>query len=280
MKHIIKLLLLLCCLSAFLPAYAQVELRLQPIRRDFIVGENVALKLTIVNHTDATISLTNIPGRPWLYFMVGHRGQDGPIAPVATPRFPNLKLTPGSSRAFQVELGSFYRLETDGSYWSVATIRMPDGQSTYSSNRALFVMTNGGEVRAFNIQARGQRLRTSLRLARIDNQDSLFGQVRDADTKRIVGACYLGRYLNFMQPRVLLDAAQNMHVLCQSSAEFYTYSIMDTNGKCAQRKVYRRTGGPVDLISTGKGVRAVGLIPYVKPKAGEEGMRRVSERPQ
>ncbi len=280
MKHIIKLLLLLCCLSAFLPTYAQVELRLQPIRRDFIVGESVALKLTIVNHTDATISLTNIPGRPWLYFMVGHRGQDGPIAPVATPRFPNLKLTPGSSRAFQVELGSFYRLETDGSYWSVATIRMPDGQSTYSSNRALFVMTNGGEVRAFNIQARGQRLRTSLRLARIDNQDSLFGQVRDADTKRIVGACYLGRYLNFMQPRVLLDAAQNMHVLCQSSAEFYTYSIMDTNGKCAQRKVYRRTGGPVDLISTGKGVRPVGLIPYVKPKAGEEGMRRVSERPQ
>ncbi len=280
MKYIIKLIIVLSCLLTVMPAAAQVELRLQPIRRDFIVGESVALKLTVVNHTDATISLTNIPGRPWLNFMVGHRGQDGPIAPVASPRFPDLKLTPGSTRAFQVELGEFYRLQTDGSYWCVATIRMPDGQTTYSSNRALFIMTNGGEVRAFNIQARGKRLRTSLRLARIDNQDSLFGQVRDADTKRIVGACYLGRYLNFMQPRVLLDAAQNMHVLCQSSAEFYTYSIMDTNGKCAQRKVYRRTGGPVDLISTGRGVQVVGLIPYVKPKPGEEGMRRVSERPQ
>ena len=151
MKHIIKLIIMLCCLLTVMPAAAQVELRLQPIRRDFIVGESVALKLTVVNHTDATISLANIPGRPWLNFMVGHRGQDGAIAPVASPRFPNLKLTPGSTRAFQVELGEFYRLQNDGSYWCVATIRMPDGHTTYSSNRALFIMTNGGEVRAFNI---------------------------------------------------------------------------------------------------------------------------------
>lgn len=280
MKHIASLILILCCLLAAMPATAQIELRLQPIRRDFIVGESVALKLTVVNHTDAPVSLTNIPGRPWLNIMAGRRGESGPIRAIATPRFPNLTLTPGSTRAFKVELGSFYRLELDGSYWCVATIRMPDGKTTYSSNRGLFVLTNGGQVRAFNIQARGKRLNTSLRLARIGDQDGLFGQVRDADTKRIVGACYLGRFLNFMQPRVLLDAAQNMHVLCQSSAEFYTYSIMDTNGKCASHKIYRRAGGPVDLISTGKGVQVVGLIPYVKPKKGTEGLRRTSERPQ
>lgn len=279
-KYILSILTLLLCLLAFSPATAQVELRLEPIRRDFIVGESVALKLTVVNHTDATIALSNIPGRPWLNFMVGRRGEDGAIAPIASPRFPDLKLTPGSTRAFQVELGSFYRLEQDGSYWAVGTIRMPDGTTTYSSNRALFVLTNGGEVRAFTIQARGERLRMSLRLAHIDNQDCLFGQVRNADTKRIVGACYLGRYINFMEPRVLLDAAQNMHVLCQSSEQFYTYSVMNTRGGNARRQVYRRSGGPVDLISTGRGVQPVGLIPYIKPKPGEEGIRRASERPQ
>lgn len=278
-KHIISLFVFVFCLLAAMPASAQVELRLEPIRRDFIVGESVALKLTVVNHTDASISLTNIPGRPWLHFLVGRRGEDGAIAPFASPKFPDLKLTPGSTRAFQVELGGFYRLERDGSYWAVATIRMPDGVSTYSSNRAPFVMTNGGEVRAFTIQARGERLHMSLRLARIDNQDCLFGQVRNADTKRIIGACYMGRYLNFMEPRVLLDAAQNMHVLCQSSEQFYTYSIMNTRGGNAQRKIYRRAGGPVDLISTGRGVQPVGLIPYVKPKPGEEGVRRASDRP-
>lgn len=279
-KHIIHLLMALCCLLTFMPAFGQVELRLEPIRRDFIVGESVALKLTLINHTDAQIALTNIPGRPWLNFMIGRRGEGGALPPVASPRFPDLKLTPGSARSFQVELGNFFRLDQDGSYWSVATIRMPDGSTTYSSNRALFVLTNGGEVRSFNIQARGERLRMSLRLARIDNQDCLFGQVRNADTKRIVGACYLGRYLNFMEPRVLLDAAQNMHVLCQSTEKFYTYSIMNTKGGSAQRKIYRQAGGVVDLISTGRGVQVVGLIPYVAPKPGEENIRRVSDRPQ
>lgn len=279
-KYILSLFALVLSLLMAAPVTAQLELRLEPIRRDFIVGESVALKLTIVNHTDAAISLSNVPGRPWLNFMVGRRGDGGAIAPVASPRFPNLKLTPGSARAFQVELGSFYRLNHDGSYWVVGTIRMPDGSTTYSSNRALFSLTNGGEIRSFNIQARGERLQMSLRLARIDDQDCLFGQVRNADTKRIVGACYMGRFINFMEPRVLLDAAQNMHVLCQSSEQFYTYSIMNTRGGSAQRKVYRRTGGPVDLISTGRGVQVVGLIPYVKPKPGEEGIRRASERPQ
>lgn len=277
MKQILNLLILLCCLLGC--AFAQMELRLEPVRPNYIVGEHVALKLTIINRTDSTLSLTNRPQRPWLNFSVSKRGESTPVSAIATPRFPDLTITPGSTRSFQVNLKSFYRLDLSGSYGAVATIRMPDGVSTCSSNRALFSLVNGGRLRGFKIRAAGKNLEMSVQLATIDGHDNLFGQVTDADTKRIQGACFLARYLNFMQPRIMLDAAQNLHILCQSSPDFYTYAIMNTQGERSHYQLFKRAGGPVDLISTGKGVRPVGVVPYVKPKPGDQNIHHTSDRP-
>ncbi len=279
MKNIYHILLTLICLLLSSQAFAQVELRLQPVRKDFIVGENVALQLTIINQTDASISLKNTPGRPWLNFSMTKRSESGPVTPIATAKFPELVLTPGSTRTFEFNLKTLYRLGTAGNYAVVATIRMPDGHTTYSSNRALFTLTNGGKVRDFNIQARGQRITLSLRLAVINGKECLFGQATNKDTNQVIGACYLAEYLNFMKPSVLLDSAQNMHMLCQSSPDFYTYSIMNTHGGRSSAKLYKRTGGTVDLISTGKGIIPVGVTPYVAPKPGSEKVRKASERP-
>ena len=112
----------------------------------------------------------------------------------------------------------------------------------------------------------------------VNGKECLFGQAVNKDTQQVIGACYLAEYLNFMKPSVLLDSAQNMHVLCQSSPKFFTYSVMDTHGKRSSAKLYQRTGGLVDLISTGKGIITVGLTPYVAPKPGSEKTRKASER--
>ncbi|MBQ5665885.1 MAG: S-layer homology domain-containing protein [Akkermansia sp.] len=64
MKNIYRLLLTMFCLLLGFQAHAQIEMQLQPVRKDFIVGENVALKITITNQTDASITLKNTPGRP------------------------------------------------------------------------------------------------------------------------------------------------------------------------------------------------------------------------
>lgn len=279
MKTLYHILLTFLCLMLCNQAFAQVELHLQPVRKDFIVGENVALRLTVINQTDASIALKNTPGRPWLNFSLTKRGENAPVTPIATARFPEVVLTPGSTRSFEFNIKSLYRLGTAGNYAAVATIRMPDGQSTYSSNRTLFTLTNGGKVREFNIQARGERIVMSLRLAVVNGKECLFGQALSKDTHQVIGACFLGEYLNFMQPRVLLDGAQNMHVLCQSSPEFFTYSVMNTHGNRASAKLYKRTGGVVDLISTGKGIMPIGLTPYVAPKPGSQKVRKASERP-
>ena len=280
MKKLLTLLLPLLCLLMLTPASAQLDVQLTPVRHDFITGEGAALNITITNHTDTTLQLNNTPGRPWLNVLVFRNGQEAPIAPIANAKYPALTLSPGSRRAFRLNLKDSYRLDTTGNYKAVATIRMPNNTETYSSNRAGFAMVPGGDFRTFQVQARGRKLDMSVRLAQMDGYSNLFGQVTDRETHRAVGACFMARYLNFMKPIVKLDAAQNLHILCQSSPDIYTYAVMNTHGERTHYQLYKRTAGPIDLVGGGKGgMTPVGLTPFVPAKGDKPQYNNASDRP-
>ena len=282
-KLVTLVLMLVAALLLQLPASAQVEVQLTPNRTDYVAGEGVGLSLTVTNHTDTTLDLKDVAGHSWLNIILTQRGMGGPVIPKDNSGFPPMSIGPGSQRTITVNLRDKYALDTPGAFRAIATILLPDGHTTYTSNRALFNITTGGTIRSFPIQSRGRRLEISARLVRTAKQEGIFGQVVDMDTKRAVGACYMGRYINFMQPRVLLDGAQNRHVLCQSTPEFFTYSVMNNRGQRLSYQVYRRVPGvPVDLMNTGKGFRPVGLTPYdpkAEAKKQREKLHSTSERP-
>lgn len=283
MKKIVSLIILVAAILLHLPVSAQVEVQLAPNRTDYVAGEGVGVNLTITNHTDTPLKLADANGRPWLNIILTQRGMGGPVIPKDNSGFPPVSIGPGSQRTITVNLRDKYALDTPGAFRAIATILLPDGHTTYTSNRALFNITTGGTIRSFPIQSRGRRLEICARLVRTAKQEGIFGQVVDMDTKRAVGACYMGRYINFMQPRVLLDGAQNLHVLCQSTPEFFTYSVMNNRGQRLSYQVYRRVPGvPVDLVNTGKGFRPVGLTPYdpkAEAKQQREKLHSTSERP-
>lgn len=276
----IRLILAALALMAGLgmQAEAQLEVSVRTPRPEFVLGENVPIIVTITNHTDASVALTNTPGRCWLHPEVTRYGETTPIAPTTQPRYPDVTLTPGSRRAFTIWLKPHFSLNREGTYRASVTLRLPDMRTTYTSNKAGFSLSSGGALRSYTVQVRGQRLVTSLLLLNVKGTNYLYGQVMNADTRMPVGACVLGQFLNFMQPRVLLDRAQNMHVLFQNTAEFFTYAVIDTYGARRKHVVLKRTGGPVDLLSTGGGIRYVGLAPYQKPKATDS-LHSASERP-
>lgn len=276
-RNILALVVIL--IGAWAEAYGQLGVRVEPLRRDYVVGENVMFKLTIVNHSDTPVSFTNLPGRCWLGIEVTYSGDRLPISPQSVPRFPAIKLTPGSSRSYSIGLKPHYVLNRQGTYRVVATLHMPDMKTSYRSNAGLFNLVSGADIRSFVVQARGQRLKMGVKLVNVSGQNILFGQVTNADTRQVVGASALGRYVNYMTPRMMLDRAQNLHVLCQSTPEYFTYAVMDTQGVCRTQKVMKRTGGPVDIVSTGNGVQCIGLAPYEKPKQTQQNIHSASERP-
>ena len=121
----IKLILLplLLLLAVGSQAMAQLEVFLSPARRDYMLGEKVELKVTIVNHTDSSVVLTSTPGRSWLYLEVSHRGE-GAVVPTSIPRYPNLTIMPGSRKSYTISLQPHFRLVREGTYRVRATLRM------------------------------------------------------------------------------------------------------------------------------------------------------------
>lgn len=266
MKNIITLILALFCLMLAGQAYAQVDVRVTPVRGQFLVGENVQLELKITNHTDIPLALDNTPERAWLHFTVTRSGNSQPLPPKVIPHFSKTVINPGSAKKIVINLRPFFHFTHDGVYRVVATVRMPDMQTTYSSNRAHFTLSNGGSVKTFAIQSGGKRLKMHVKMMRAGEKDCLFGQVVNADSGAVVGACFMGQFLNFMEPRIMMDRSQNLHVLCQSTPTYFTYSVMGKDGARKSYQVLTRTGGPVELVTTGKGIRAIGLVPATKPK--------------
>lgn len=279
MKNLLNILFALLLLLTGHQAFAQVDVRVEPVRREFLVGEPVALRITFVNHTDRTITLQNTEKTRWLNFSIQRRGQSAPLSAKATPKFPAVTLGPGNTQSFQVDLRPYYNFNHEGRYNVTATVVMDGGRSTRTSNTAYVTLTQGGTVQTFDIQARGQKLRVAVKLLNVDGDACLFGQVTDASSNAVLGACFLGKYLSFMKPCIKLDSAMNLHVLCQSTPEFFTYSVMNTYGARSSMTFYKRAGGPIDLISTGGGLRPIGLTPYTKKAAQDAQLHDASDRP-
>lgn len=280
MKRIMTLVMLLFCLLTAGQLFAQVDVRIHPHRSQFMVGENVVLHIKITNHTDEILVLDNTPDRPWLHFTVTPGGSSQPMAPKVQPVFDKIVVKPGSAHETTVNLRPYFHFSRVGGFKVVASIRMPDMQSTYSSNRTTFNLVNGGPVKTFAIQHEGKRLMMHVKMMRAGEKDWLFGQVVNADSGVVVGACALGQYLNFMKPRVMMDKRQNLHVLCQSTPQYFTYSVMGPDGTRLSYQVLQRTGGPVNLVSGGKGIQAIGLTP-ARNTAGKDpypSIRKTSDR--
>ncbi len=264
MKKLLNLCLLCCLILMTQFANAQLEVRMAPVRQDYLLGEAIALKLTIINSSDQHLKLTNSDTRKWLHFTVTATNCPEGVAPIATPRFPELTLTPGSTRTFELNIKPYFNFTRIGKYTLTATVRMPDGESTYSSNRTSINLALGSSMRCFNIQNKGRKLQLHAKMLHTDNTDCIFGQVIDSNSGVAINACYMARFLNFMTPIIIIDRNQHLHMLCQSTPKYYTYAVMDPNGNRVKYQIYRRTQGPIDLVVTGAGVTIVGAIPHVQ----------------
>ncbi len=270
---LILFLMLICQLQA------QLEVTVKPQRQDYLLGEDIHVELVLYNNSTSAISLAKLPGRPWLSLEVGVAGDARLLAPKVVANYPSVSLPPGRKMAYKINLSQSYAFNMDGDYRLSAIVRMPDMKTAYSSPKSRFRLSNGSLHKKFITHVRGKRLEMRAKFWQIGNKNAIFGQVADADSGRVIGAAYMGSFLNFMEPRYLLDAKQNLHMLFQSTPEFFTYSILSTTGKCSFSKIYKRApGGPVTLVSRGGAIQVIGAVPYEKPKA-EERHRDATERP-
>lgn len=278
MKYLSKVLLLALSLLCLPTLQAQLEVSLTSDRSELILGEPIMLKIRIHNSTDEAITLHNVPGHYWLHLRTSFATGSNTITPIARARFPKVTIPAGQSSSFSFDIKPFYNLYRDSKYKVIATIRMPDQRTTYSSNSCMFNLSSGASIREFTIKHDGKRLIMRARSLQTKGKNCIFGQVVNKDSNKIVGASFLGQFLNFANPIFLLDKSQNLHMLCQSNPKYFSYAILSPEGIRIKYQVYQRTQGTLDLVPHAGKISVIGAVPYNKPKEGEN-HHSASEQP-
>ncbi len=278
MKTILRYILIL--LLIMLPvAEAQIEVRIQPDRRNYLRGEQILMNLYLRNNTDQTVVLSNKPGRPWLHINARSKSYPTGVPRAILAKFPTVTISSGSTVAYKLDLSPAFRFDKSDIYTVSATIRMPDGGSTYSTPITTFNLNEGFSFKKFNLSNRGRSIELHAKTMNVHNSPALFGQAIDKNSRIVISSSFLGKYLSYMKPIFLLDGKQHMHVFFQSTPKYYIYAVVAPNGKKTVHEVYRRTRGPLDLIAIQGKIRVLGAAPYKALPADTNKIRSASDRP-
>jgi len=272
----ISLPILALVLLTFCRASAQVDVQVVMDQEQFLPSESVLVAVRIINRSGQPLHLG--ADADWLTFSV--ESVDGSIV-MKNAEVPVLgEFDLGSSQVAtkRVDLQPYFDLKRQGRYriiatlhikaWSVETPSLPkefdviSGAELWSQDFGVPIpagVTNRPpEVRKYTLEE-ANYLRQQLRM---------YVMVSDPAGSHVFKVSPIGPMVSFSQPEVQIDPLSNLHVIYQSGAKTFTYSVVNPEGVITQQDVY-------DYVDTRPrlGLNPAGDIVVIggvrRPKPGE-----------
>lgn len=283
----VRSLLSLVFLGLFaLQANAQIDVKLQMARKNYVAGEAIAISVSITNHSGQDLVLSGDGRNNWIDFTLkSNRGV--PMTPTNRPTYGAAKIPLGQTMSRTFNLSSQYSLQSMGNYSVYAVVRLP-GQTRdgFISNRLLFNVNNAIPYWTQKVGVPGKAGET--REYRVLNfnggrKDMLYAQVINLRTGVAMQTHSLGEVLKFRKPSVTLDRSQVMHVLYLIGPTLWAHTRVGPDGSILGRDLHKRgSGSDPQLVTSAKGVvEVVNGIAY-DPKAEAQArsrIRKASDRP-
>jgi hypothetical protein len=251
----------------------------------FLPGESLPVTVRIVNSSGQSLHLG--ADSKWLTFTVESVDNNFVVMKTDDPPVAG-EFDLGSSEAAtkRLDLAPYFTMTHTGRYRVVATLHIKewsvdvpspakefdiiDGAQLWSQDFGVPVpagVTNQPPVVRKYILEEANYLRQQLRM---------YVLVSDQSGSRVLKVSAIGPMVSFSRPEAQLDRLSNLHVLYQSGAQSFIYSVVNPDGNIAQQEIYDYLGtrprlgmnGDGDIVVQG-GVRRVkqGEQPMVKSPA-------------
>jgi hypothetical protein len=274
----IALSILGLALVSLFPAPAQVvTVQVTTEQDQFLPGESLPVTVHIVNSSGQPLHLG--ADANWLKFSVESRDDSFVVMKNDNPPVVGA-FDLGSSEVAtkRLDLAPYFAMTHAGRYRVVATVRIPEWGTSVASPAKEFDIIDGAQlwsqdfglpmpagvtnqppvVRKYILEE-ANYLRKQLRM---------YVLVSDQSGTRILKVSAIGPMVSFSQPEAQLDRASNLHLLYQSGAQSFVYSVVNPDGNITQQEIYDYLGtrprlavnGDGDIVVRG-GVR--------RPKPGE-----------
>jgi hypothetical protein len=257
--------------ACFFSASAQVTVDVTVDQDQFLPGEAIPLAVHVTNRSGRMIRLGD---GDWLTFYI--QSSDGSVVtkksdPPVDGEFFLDSLEVGTKR---VDVAPYFNLSRMGSYRVTANVHIKDWNTDISSAPKNFDLIEGAQLwsQTFGVPDTGAvnqpptvRKYSLIQANYLKDQLRLYVQVTD-ESGAVFKVLAIGPMISFSQPEAQLDRLSNLHVLCQSGATAFTYSVIDPNGKAILRDTYDYIGTRPRLSETSSGNIAVsGGVRRVKP---------------
>jgi hypothetical protein len=229
-------------LLAFFRASAQVDVEVTLEQEQFLSGESLPVAVKITNRSGQPLHLG--ADASWLTFSVESADGFVVIKNADVPVKGEFDLASSQLAIKRVDLAPYFVISKQGRYHIIATLRIKDWSVEVSSPAKMFDVitgaklweqdfgvpaTNGApEVRKYVLE-QANYLRAQLRL---------YLQVSDAAESRIYKVVALGPMVSFGQPEAQVDRFSNLHVLWQSGASVFAYTVVNPAGEIARQEIY------------------------------------------
>ena len=286
-RPILFVALVLTALTAGLQAQVRVHLKMS--KSQYVAHEPVEATITLTNHAGRDL-LIHSDARgyrtvSWLDFSI--RNARGKImSPAKGINFKSVRIPAGQSVSKTIDLNAFYRVTEYGNYNLHAVVRMPDGGGTFTSNRTGFTVTKARTLYSQRIGVPGTRNVREYRLLvfNASQKTSLYVQVQDPSTGRMLQTYRIGEALMFQKPQATVDGQNILHVLFLNSPTTFAHARVNPDGTYLGAKFFKRaaTGQPgLQTFANGQVVVAGG-VPF-DPDAERRQraqIRKLSERPR
>jgi hypothetical protein len=230
-------------LLAFFRASAQVDVEVTLEQDQFLSGESLPVAVKITNHSGQPLHLG--ADANWLTFSVESVDGFVVIKNADAPVTGEFDLASSQVAIKRVDLAPYFVISKQGRYHIIATLRIKDWSVEVASPAKMFDVISGAKLweQEFGVPAATngapEMRKYVLEQANyLQSQLRLYMQVSDATESRIYKVSALGPMVSFGPPEAQVDRFSNLHVLWQSGASSFAYTVVNPTGEIARQEIY------------------------------------------
>jgi hypothetical protein len=252
-----------------------VTVQLTMDQDQFLPGETLPVTVRVINRSGQSLHLGADAG--WLTFNVESADADSVVMKNADPPVVG-EFDLGSSQMAtkHVDLAPYFALNHAGSYHVVATVHIREWGVDVASPPKDFDVIDGAELwsQQFGLpmpagvtnQPPEIRKYTLEEANYLRQQLRMYVLVSDATGAHVLKVSAIGPMVSFSRPEAQLDHVSNLHVIYQSGAQSFIYSVVNPNGDIMQQEIYDYLNTRPHLGVNGDGdIVVVGGVRRVRP---------------
>ena len=234
------------CCFAWTPAVsAQVSVELTLEQDQYLAGESVPVGVRITNFSGQTLHLGK--DSDWLRFMV--EGRDDYIVPTTgdLPVLGEFDVESSSVATRRVDVAPYFALTRPGRYLVTATVKLKEWDKELVSRPKPLYVIAGTKLWEQDVglpgtagqppEVRKYALQQAIHL----KQMKLYVRVTDQAESRIIRVFPIAPLISFSSPEHQIDKSSNLHLLFQTGAKSFNYSVVNADGRWLVRQTYEYT---------------------------------------